>query len=68
MTAVLSRMVSLGKYYLGFFHIGIITRISRKDFARFKLAFFTVSIIPRIFITAQMSLITNPRTFLALTK
>jgi hypothetical protein len=39
--------------------------IPRKDFARFKSALFAVGMIPRIFIAANMSLITNPRTFLA---
>jgi hypothetical protein len=38
------------------------------DFARFKLALLVVGIIPRVFIVANMSLITNPRTFLASTK
>jgi hypothetical protein len=42
--------------------------IPRKDFAHFKLAVFAVGMIPRIFIAANMSLITYPRTFLASTK
>jgi hypothetical protein len=42
--------------------------IPRKDFAHFKLALFAEGMIPRIFIAANMSLITNPRTFLASTK
>jgi hypothetical protein len=42
--------------------------IPRKDFVRFKLALFAVGMIPRNFIAVNMSLITNPQTFLASTK
>jgi hypothetical protein len=40
----------------------------RKYFSRFKLELFAVGMIPRVFKAANMSLITNPQTFLASTK